>query len=66
MTRTKLSPENAKVFAQAPSEALRPFIKQFVVVEFPFDRKLKLLPDTNLIAELRFKWGVMARGVPAQ
>ena len=51
----KLSPENANVFAQAPCEALRPFVKRFVIVEFPFDRKLKLLPDTNFTTELRFR-----------
>jgi AraC-like DNA-binding protein len=50
-----LSPEKANVFAQAPCEALRPFVKRFVVVEFPFDRKLKLLPDTNFTTELRFR-----------
>jgi len=51
----KLSPENAKVFSQAPCEALRPFVKRFVIVEFPFDRKLKLLPDTGFVAEFRFR-----------
>src|SRR5262245_8231171 len=51
----KLSPPNANVFAQAPSEALRPFVKRFVIVEFPFDRKLKLLPDTSFVAEFRFR-----------
>jgi AraC-like DNA-binding protein len=50
-----LSPEKANVFAQAPCEALRPFVKSFVIVEFPFDRKLKLLPDTNFTTELRFR-----------
>ena len=50
-----LSPEKANVFAQAPCEALRPFVKRFVIVEFPFDRKLKLLPDTNFTTELRFR-----------
>jgi len=50
-----LSPEKSNVFAQAPCEALRPFVKRFVIVEFPFDRKLKLLPDTNFTTELRFR-----------
>jgi len=45
---------NANVLIQEPAQALRPFVKQFVVVEFPFDRKVKLLPDTNLVAEFRF------------
>lgn len=34
---------------------MRPFVKRFVIVEFPFDRKLKLLPDTNFTTELRFR-----------
>ena len=51
----KLSPETVKVFAHSPGEALRPFVKRFVIVEFPFDRKLKLLPDTNFTTELRFR-----------
>jgi AraC-like DNA-binding protein len=46
---------NANVLIQEPTQALRPLIKRFVFVEFPFDRKLKLLPDTNLIAEFRFR-----------
>jgi hypothetical protein len=50
-----LSPEKANVFAQAPCEALRSFVKRFVIVEFPFDRKLKLLPDTNFTTELRIE-----------
>jgi AraC-like DNA-binding protein len=44
----------ANVLIQMPSQFLRPFVKRFVVVEFPFERKLKLLPDTNLVAEFRF------------
>src|SRR5215510_11304302 len=51
----KLSPENARVFSQAPCEALRPFVKRFVIVEFPGDRKLKLLPDTGFVAEFRIR-----------
>src|SRR5215510_3233390 len=50
-----LLPQNAHVLFQAPTEALRPFVKRFVIVEFPFDRKLKLLPDTSFAAEFRFK-----------
>src|SRR5262245_24332477 len=49
------APENAKVFVQAPCEALSPFVKRFAIVEFPLDRKLKLLPDTSFVAEFRFK-----------
>jgi len=39
---------------QIPTSALRPFVKRFVIVHFPFDRKLKLLPTSNFIAEFRF------------
>jgi AraC-like DNA-binding protein len=46
---------NANVLIEAPTQALRPFVKSFVVVEFPFDRKLRLLPDTNFVAEFRFR-----------
>src|SRR5215475_889435 len=46
---------NAIVLIQTPTQALRPFVKRFVFVEFPFDRRLKLLPDTSFIAEFRFK-----------
>ena len=51
----KLSQENAQVFFHAPREALRPFVKRFVVVEFPFDRTLTLLPDTSFLAEFRLR-----------
>jgi AraC-like DNA-binding protein len=43
------------VLIQMPSQFLRPFVKRFVVIEFPFERKLKLLPDTNLVAEFGFR-----------
>jgi AraC-like DNA-binding protein len=46
---------NANVLIQTPTQALRPFVKRFVIAEFPFDRKLKLLPDTSFVAEFRFK-----------
>jgi len=46
---------NANVFMQEPVPALRPFVKKFVIVEFPFDRELKLLPATSFVAEFRFK-----------
>ena len=44
---------NAHVFMQTPNLALHPFVERFVIVEFPFDRELKLLPTTNFFAELR-------------
>src|SRR5215831_4999640 len=46
---------HANVLMQTPTEALRQFVKRFVVVEFPFARKLRLLSDTNLVAEFRFR-----------
>src|SRR5262245_26618231 len=46
---------NAQVHMQKPRESLRPFVKRFVVVEFPSERKLKLLPDTGFVAEFRFR-----------
>src|SRR5215475_14482906 len=46
---------NANVLIQLPIEPLRPFVKRFVVVEFPGYRKLKLLPDTGFVAEFRFR-----------
>src|SRR5262245_38009107 len=35
-----------------PTPALLPFVKRFVIVEFPL---LKLLPDTGFVAEFRFR-----------
>jgi AraC-like DNA-binding protein len=52
--RSAKAEANANVLIQMPSQFLRPFVKRFVVVEFPFERKLKLLPDTNLVAEFGF------------
>jgi AraC-like DNA-binding protein len=46
---------NARVFVHVPCQALRPFVKRLVIVEFPFDRRLKLLPDTSFTAEFRFQ-----------
>ena len=51
----KSFPATAEVFVQAPCEALRPFVRRLVVVEFPFEQKLKLLPDTSFIAVFRFR-----------
>src|SRR5262245_1367168 len=46
---------NANVIMQMPTAALRPFVKRFIVVEFPFDRKLKLLPTSSFMAEFRLR-----------
>jgi len=44
-----------KVFVQAPCDALRPFVKRFLVVEFPYGHKDSHLPDTGLMAAFRYK-----------
>jgi AraC-like DNA-binding protein len=44
-----------RVFVQAPSEALRPFVKRFLVVEFPSGHKDSHLPDTGVVAGFRYK-----------
>src|SRR5262249_30574980 len=53
--RSAKAEANANVLIQMPHQFLRSFVKRFVVVEFPFERKLKLLPDTNLVAEFGFR-----------
>jgi AraC-like DNA-binding protein len=47
--------KNANVLMQMPTPALRPFVKRIVVVEFPFERQLRLLPTTSFVAEFRFR-----------
>ena len=47
------SSKNANVLMQKPTPALRPFVKRIVIVEFPFVRKLRLLPNTSFVAEFR-------------
>jgi AraC-like DNA-binding protein len=44
-----------KVFAQRPCEALRPFVKRFLVVEFPAAHKDSYLPITGMLAGFCFK-----------
>jgi AraC-like DNA-binding protein len=44
-----------KVFVQAPCESLRPFVKRFLVVEFPTAKKDSHLPETGLVACFCFK-----------
>src|SRR5215510_2750197 len=44
-----------KVFVQTPCEALRPFVKRFLIVEFPSAHKDSHLPDTGLVAAFRYK-----------
>jgi AraC-like DNA-binding protein len=44
-----------KVYVQAPCQALRPFVKRFLVVEFPSAHKDSHLPDTGLVAAFRYK-----------
>ena len=42
--------DHMKVFLQVPREALRPFVKRFLVVEFPAAHHDAHLPDTGLVA----------------
>jgi AraC-like DNA-binding protein len=46
---------NANVLIQVPTPALLRFVKRFVIVEFPSDRKLILLPTTSFGAVFRFR-----------
>jgi AraC-like DNA-binding protein len=46
---------NVKVFVQKPCEALRPFVKRFLVVEFPTAHKDSFLPVTGMLAGFCFK-----------
>ena len=55
MLNKAIEAENANVTMQMPSPPLRPFVKRFVIVEFPFERKLTLLPTSSFLAEFRFK-----------
>jgi methylphosphotriester-DNA--protein-cysteine methyltransferase len=49
------TPNAVKVYAQAPCEALRPFVKRFLVIEFSSAHKDWRLPDTGLVAAFRYK-----------
>ena len=44
-----------KVFVQAASPALRPFVKRFLVVEFPSSHDDVHLPDTSPVAAFSFR-----------
>jgi AraC-like DNA-binding protein len=46
---------SVKVFIQTPCEALRPFVKRFLVVEFPTPHKDSYLPETGMLAGFCFK-----------
>lgn len=45
----------SQVFTQEPVDALRPFVKRFLVVEFPAARSDSHLPDTGLVAAFPFR-----------
>jgi AraC-like DNA-binding protein len=49
------SSASIKVFAQRPCEALRPFVKRFLVVEFSSAHKDSYLPVTGMLAGFCFK-----------
>lgn len=46
-----------QVFEQTPRPALRPFIRRFLVVEFPFLHRDTHLPDTSPVAAFTFRGG---------
>ena len=54
--------EIVKVFVHTPCEALRPFVKRFLVVEFPTAHRHSHLPDTGLVAGFCFKGHCMLHG----
>ena len=47
--------DGAQVLAQTPCEALRPFVKRFLVVESTADHRDAHLPDTGCVAAFRFR-----------
>jgi methylphosphotriester-DNA--protein-cysteine methyltransferase len=52
----------AQVFQEVPSPALRPFVKHFLVVEFPIRYHDTHLPDTSSVAAFSFRGGVRIDG----
>jgi hypothetical protein len=44
-----------KVYVQAPCEALRPFVKRFLVIESSSSRKDWRLPDSGLVAAFLYQ-----------
>jgi AraC-like DNA-binding protein len=46
---------DTKVFAQPPTEALRPFVKRFLVIEFPEAQADSHLPGTGVVAAFPFR-----------
>jgi AraC-like DNA-binding protein len=53
---------SVKVFIQGPCEALRPFVKQFLVVEFPMTHKDSWLPVTGMLAGFPFRGHCILEG----
>lgn len=51
-----------QVFEQAPGLALRPFIRRFLVVEFPSLHRDAHLPDTSPVAAFSFRGGCRIDG----
>ncbi len=51
-----------QVFEQVPGPALRPFIKRFLVVEYPSFHRDAHLPDTSAVAAFSFQGGCRIDG----
>jgi hypothetical protein len=51
-----------QVFEQVPEPALRPFIKRFMVVQFPSLHRDAHLPDTSPVAAFSFRGGCRIDG----
>src|SRR5215211_7360939 len=49
------SNHHAKMFAQPPGLPLRPFVKRFLVIEFPAPHEDSHLPDTGLVIAFPFR-----------
>jgi AraC-like DNA-binding protein len=54
--------DTVRVFIQRPSEALHPFIKRFVVLEFSSAHRDSHLPDPGLVAAFCFKGQCILHG----
>jgi AraC-like DNA-binding protein len=46
---------NTKIFSQSSREALQPFVKRFLAVEFPAQHEDSHLPDTGFVAAFRVR-----------
>lgn len=58
------APSDVRIYAQTPVVPLRAAVRQFLVVEFPDGRDDAHLPETGLIAALRFRGDCHVNGRP--